>query len=307
MSYKSTFDLEKKRIGNIGNTFVAIYECDGMKEIARIPNLRYPFHLCFSPDGTQVAIKNTSGKIKVFDIASQECISNQVSRKIGEGSSMFYVDADRILSCDWWGKLYLYNIKLGETTICHTFTDIKTPNLIPTEDGFLAYADYYIQRKGYCDCFTEFYQVSVEDTVKVKFLLKEECELINNAYACFKDKVFFYSVPKNQIYCYDIKNVSMQPLYKLPDHEIRLERELFNDISISPDGKKIALAFNTHVRVYNTKNYELILLHQLEHGYNVSFLNKESLWIGTLEKVEVIQVLNQNAGMNLTKDNQSER
>lgn len=68
--------------------------------------LRDPSHGSFSPDGSQVAIKNTSGRIVVLNARSGELLHDFKNQKEGEGCQLHFAsNGDELIDGSWKGQV----------------------------------------------------------------------------------------------------------------------------------------------------------------------------------------------------------
>ncbi len=83
--------------------------------IARAHPLKHPSHIDFSPDGSLLAVKNTSGDIAVLDALTLDVLARHHGRPWGEGSPLrFSSDGAQLVDGSWDGHLLVRDTMSGD-------------------------------------------------------------------------------------------------------------------------------------------------------------------------------------------------
>jgi len=107
---------------------VWVYDFSRGERLANFQHLRHPRHICFSHDGNYLAVKNTLGKLAVYDLQKMELISSHPLTK-KEGHDIFFTPDDRyVLSADQYGRISLYDWKAGQNKVLVCMGELKPWN-----------------------------------------------------------------------------------------------------------------------------------------------------------------------------------
>lgn len=110
----SSNKMRKSPFGNLYTSIrssVNVFSSTNGKKVITFKEVKNPSELCFSKSGKLFAVKNTSGKITVYDMKGLLCIKTYLPSK-REGANLFFTpDEKYIISADWDGNIYLIDIE----------------------------------------------------------------------------------------------------------------------------------------------------------------------------------------------------
>ena len=220
-------------------------------------------HILFSQNDEILATKDFQGLIRMYSINSQTHIHTFHSIDKRDGSNfVFSPDDEYIIDGDWGGNIRLLNLKTFEKKILQTLPncminsvslDLKNGEVIFTifYKGGLSIYDpqyYYLSYFNYIDGTL----VWVKDGNKIpEFLLGPIVE------QSLRRIVFFNqgSSKKYEIQIYDLDFTKL--IVSIPLGDVRCAKK---NISISSGGKYLIVNYMDSIRIYDTKEYELVVL-----------------------------------------------
>jgi hypothetical protein len=120
---KESFELRTAlggaQVWSISSGVLRVTDAQTGKELGVFKDRKYQSHLSVSDDGALVAVVTTEGKIGVYDAARMKLISASGKAR-GEGARLqFTPDGAALVSGDWAGDIFLYDIKGKKTKILH--------------------------------------------------------------------------------------------------------------------------------------------------------------------------------------------
>ena len=92
-SYDSYKSMDHNLIVNILETSVSVYNVSAPtpRQIDRV-RFKNPSVACFTPSNQLLGVRDTSGRILVYDLKKQEIIVKQKQVKAEEGSDLYFLD-----------------------------------------------------------------------------------------------------------------------------------------------------------------------------------------------------------------------
>ena len=86
---------------------VVLWDAANGEKVATFVQIRNPYYFSFSVDGKLLAVKNTSGKIALFDM-DKMCHLYSLQPTKTEGCELIFTPDDKyIISADWNGRIYI--------------------------------------------------------------------------------------------------------------------------------------------------------------------------------------------------------
>jgi hypothetical protein len=104
-SYAIRFDPAGNTCATIGRD-VCLWDLETAQVRWRARPFSNPSYVAFAPDGSQIAIKNTAGRIAVLDPSGGEVLNDFANQREGEGSNPLFSNCGRYLIDGSWGGLF---------------------------------------------------------------------------------------------------------------------------------------------------------------------------------------------------------
>lgn len=101
-SWVARFDDRRERLLTLGKR-ITVWDVAARTRLGVGPELSHASHAEFAPDGCRAVVKNTSGEIVVFDVASLDELSRFSGTGHGEGTSAHFSPCGRFLVDGSWG------------------------------------------------------------------------------------------------------------------------------------------------------------------------------------------------------------
>lgn len=112
-SYEIAFSPSREHVVALGRN-VVMWDLVTRKRRFSVHPFSHPSHVTFSPDGQQVAVKNTSGQIVILDSETGVVVTDFANRKDGEGVRLFFgPKGDVLVDASWDGVLFVRDVKDG--------------------------------------------------------------------------------------------------------------------------------------------------------------------------------------------------
>ncbi len=111
VSFCTVFSPQGDVLATCGKRTVVLWDVAGREKRWETTTLKDPSELAFSADGAQLAAKNTSGRLTVFD-ARNGAVIKTVDKGRGEGSApAFSADGRRLVHGSWRGELFIHDLE----------------------------------------------------------------------------------------------------------------------------------------------------------------------------------------------------
>ncbi len=273
IKYKFTASHEIKKSPNgkyfatIGGT-VALWDTSTGKKITSFGQIKNPSHINFSHSSKLLAVKNTSGKVALYDIKEIKHLKSYVPTK-SEGCELFFTPDDRyIVSADWDGNIYTIEIESGKIKILRSDTDVyKT-------EKFLLFERKVLQKERMMYRILHFDGVSNEFTFYTrykrlvwKYPFSENEPFLPDGKYVYEDIAFSRA---NK--CYAITRYNKENKMFIVDEylnqtlkEITVKNNngwnaSIEKVAFSPDGKLLALLADNDECVKNNSIYIVYLM-----------------------------------------------
>ncbi len=139
--FSGSFEIKKspneKYFATIGSS-VIIWDANSGKKISALNQLQNPSTMNFSCTGKLLAVKNTTGKIALYEMEGLKHITSVQPTK-SEGCEVFFTPDERyIVSADWDGTIYTVEIESGEISI------IKKDNIMYDQMEYIAEENQFV-------------------------------------------------------------------------------------------------------------------------------------------------------------------
>jgi WD40 repeat protein len=112
-SYELRFDPSSKLAISIESS-LSLWDIESKTRILRDRPFGYPSQINWSPDGSQLCVKSTSGELVVLDARTLAVVRKLQPKKAGEGcDAVFCPESRRVLDGTWDGLLAVYDVQSG--------------------------------------------------------------------------------------------------------------------------------------------------------------------------------------------------
>jgi WD40 repeat protein len=102
-AYNSAVSDDQRLIACVGGQ-VNVFDIERREKVASFRPFPHLIHAAFSPNGRFIAVKNTLGRIAVFNIATSELLCDHKNQKEGEGCQVsFSPDGETLIDGSWDG------------------------------------------------------------------------------------------------------------------------------------------------------------------------------------------------------------
>lgn len=102
--------------------YVGIWDLVSRKKRLKCHPLSHPASICFSPDGSRLAVKNTAGQIVVINGEDGNTVSDFRNGKDGEGSNLVYSTCgEYLIDGTWNGRLFVRRADSGKVEFVQDF------------------------------------------------------------------------------------------------------------------------------------------------------------------------------------------
>jgi hypothetical protein len=88
-AYTSAVSDDQRLVACVGGR-VNVFDIERREKVASLRPFPHLYHAAFSPNGRFIAIKNTIGRIAVFNIATSELLCDHKNQKEGEGCDVWF-------------------------------------------------------------------------------------------------------------------------------------------------------------------------------------------------------------------------
>lgn len=113
-AYDLAFAPDAKLVATISRD-LQLWDTSTQKQVCSVHPLAHPSNVDFSPDGTRVAVKSTSGRIVVSDTVTGRTLTDCNNEQEGEGVSLcFTPDGESLVDASWSGTLTARHSASGE-------------------------------------------------------------------------------------------------------------------------------------------------------------------------------------------------
>ena len=113
MAFAASRSDDGRLIACVGRNVVVIDMVE-RATLSKSHPFKHPSNAAFSPDGTALAAKSTSGRIVILDPRSGEALFDHKNQKEGEGSNpLFSPNGDELVDGSWQGLLTVRSVREG--------------------------------------------------------------------------------------------------------------------------------------------------------------------------------------------------
>lgn len=104
-AYDLAFAPDANLVATIGRD-VLLWDVSARKRLFSVHPLSHPSHVDFSPDGTRLAVKSTSGHIVVIDATTGLTLIDYDNEREGDGAPLYFTpEGDSLVDASWNGTL----------------------------------------------------------------------------------------------------------------------------------------------------------------------------------------------------------
>jgi len=104
-AYDLAFSPDAKLVATISRD-VLFWDVSTRKRLYSVHPLSHPSHLDFSPDGSRVAVKSTSGRIVIIDAVAGQTLMDCRDEQDGEGAPLYFTpEGNSLVDASWNGDL----------------------------------------------------------------------------------------------------------------------------------------------------------------------------------------------------------
>lgn len=238
--FSASYEIKKSPDGRYFTTIGGspfVWDAQTGKKTVSFGQIKNPDSMCFSHSGKLLAVKNTSGKIALFDMDKLEHIESFQPAK-SEGCGLMFTPDDRfIISADWDGKIYTLELCSGKTEIMKDEENLMHEHLF-----FDRYSDSFVfhsTEKGYHKGFRTVWKYPFEFNKPV-----------TKSFDFYRE--FAYNGPNGGIAAVELRRKKVKVLERDFEHVIKEfdfeyhgKKKDIGKVVWSPDGKLIALTANT--------------------------------------------------------------
>ncbi len=280
--FSRSFEIKKspdrKYFATIGSSLI-IWDANTGKKISTLSQIRDPDTMSFSGTGKLLAVKNTSGKIAIYEMESLTYLKSVQPTK-EEGCEVYFTPDERyIVSADWNGNIYTVEIESGEISI------IKKDNIMYNRMEYIAEEKQFIfhSKQKYTRVVWE-YPFDKNKAQIIAYGTEYESVVWSHANQCFAviDR-------KNRLL---IMNKELKKVIEKIDVRNKKNKKVgVEKVAWSSDGKLIAVITDAieyqedavHlVRVYEYKEFKLLAEYYIPYACYIEFTkdNKQFLMGG---------------------------
>lgn len=295
--FTSAYEIKKspdnRYFATIGGT-VAIWDASTGKKITSFGQLKNPSHLNFSNSGKSLVVKNTSGKIALFDMDELKHLKSCTPTK-EEGCEIYFTPDDKYLvSADWDGNIYTIDIKGGKTKILRSDKAVYITKKFLTFERKVMQKDRIMYRKLYFDSITNEFIFNGSLVWKYPFN-KNEPKPVHHEYGMAYNKInrcYATTIIGNKVNKLLIKDeISDELLYESIVYNTNGQKAPIENVAWSPDGKTLALVARTGeyfqdniyhtVQLFEYPNFNIIGEYKIPFAWFIEFTqDSKQLLIG---------------------------
>lgn len=135
-AYEIAFSPVDSRVAFIGGRDITVLDIETRKNLFVVHPIANPSHIDFSPDGSLLAVKGTSGRTIVLDAKNGRLISDFRNAKEGEGGAALFSPCGRsVISVSWDSLFSVRDWATGKITFSNLgSTECQLDNLCTTAD-----------------------------------------------------------------------------------------------------------------------------------------------------------------------------
>jgi WD40 repeat protein len=123
-SLEVAFSESGERLAALSSRHVSVWDLTKRSKVARSHPFSHPSSVDFSPDGTKLAAKSTSGHIAVISAESGKTVMDFKNTKDGEGSNLRYsACGEYLIDGSWGGVLSVRRADTGAREFLREFRD----------------------------------------------------------------------------------------------------------------------------------------------------------------------------------------
>lgn len=134
-SFEFALSPRGDRIAALGRNVVTA-DIVAMKRMVSCHPLSHPSHACFNHDGSQLAIKSTSGRIALVNPVSGQTIIDFNNQREGEGANVQFSSCGKFLvDASWKGNIFVRDVATAQKVSEFSFPGEMIKYVLCSRDG----------------------------------------------------------------------------------------------------------------------------------------------------------------------------
>lgn len=119
-AFEIAFSADEDYAAFFGGRNVSVLQLPASKPLFSVHPIAHPSHIDFSPDGSRLVVKSTSGRTIILDAKTGQTLQDFRNQKEGEGSGALFSSCGRyVVSVSWRGLLSVRDIETSELVFSH--------------------------------------------------------------------------------------------------------------------------------------------------------------------------------------------
>jgi 6-phosphogluconolactonase (cycloisomerase 2 family) len=285
-----------KYFATIGGS-VVLWDAGSGKKIISFSQIKNPDYLSFSHAGRMLAVKNTSGKIALFDLESM-CHLFSLQPTKSEGCGLCFTPDDRyVVSADWEGTVYAVDVAQKSAVILKK-GPLMYHSLEFKGDRMIFHGTRYVRNRSHS--FFEFRVYPFDEALTTAIESKTEFDTVTFTADCGK-----CAAADNYKKAVLIMDQTLTHTFNvITTHSGKRKKARIEYAAWSPDRKRLALIgqYSDHhaIQVIDMETLIVIASYELPYACYAEFTDDGTqLLIGTWQKGYCIDVdeLQQEGGI----------
>lgn len=124
---------------------VILWSCPGIQKLWRVHPLSHPSHSAFSPDSSLLAVKSTSGHMRMLSTSSGMVVSDFQNKSDGEGGAFLFANEGTLIVDGSWNGSHIVRTLEGDTAFQERFASEMVTGVLRHPSGRIWFRH---QRRG---------------------------------------------------------------------------------------------------------------------------------------------------------------